>query len=292
MGGRLGDEQSIEAADDVGQRVPEGAPGDRAPHHLLQLQHLVATRPCQDVGRLGIRRGRDDGNVLGQGPHREDDVRVLVVGGGREDEGRPPHAEPLPGLGIVQLPEHDVEPRIVEPERLLKIGNHEHVAHPVLLEAADDGGRHRIVVREEHVALHVRSDSPRGAPGRLRLDPRPVEELDEREGQQHQKEEDAGRQHDHGEGPAEVAVERDVPEPERGHHGERPVEPREPRVVLSFPDHQRVEQDGIRQDHRNQRAHELGQDTQIALTAPGTERGVDRGEGLQHLAPPAGDPTS
>ena len=49
--------------------------------------------------------------------------------------------------------------------------------------------------------------------------------------------------------------ERDITEAEGAHHGERPIDSREPRVVLTFPRHDRVEQPAVEQNDRDDEDH-------------------------------------
>ena len=80
--------------------------------------------------------------------------------------------------------------------------------------------------------LRARRHFPRRPQPHARLEPRRVEQPDEQERQHHQQEHDAREQHDDAEDAADVARERDVAEPERRHHDERPVEAGDPRVLL------------------------------------------------------------
>jgi hypothetical protein len=109
------------------------------------------------------------------------------------------------------------------------------VAQP--LDQSDGDG---VVLRDDDVAAHVGRHLPRGAQPHARLEPGRVELPDEPERQHHQEEHDTGEEHDDAEQTADVAGERDVAEPQRGHHDQRPVEAGDPRVLLALDaDHDR-----------------------------------------------------
>ena len=93
----------------------------------------------------------------------------------------------------------------------------------------------------DHVAVGAQRKFP-GGPGRS-LGPHPwsIEKLNKGEGQEHQQEDHPGAQHDDGEKPPEISMEGNIAKPQRAHDGERPIEPRDPTVVLTLPLHQVVE---------------------------------------------------
>ena len=62
---------------------------------------------------------------------------------------------------------------------------------------------------------------------------------------------------------AEIGMERDVSETERGHHGQRPVDTGDPAVLFALPCHQKVKTDAIHPNHRDQQQEELRERPQV-----------------------------
>jgi hypothetical protein len=63
----------------------------------------------------------------------------------------------------------------------------------------------------------------------------------------------------------EIALEGDIAEAQRRHHGEGPIEAGEPGVLLALPLHEDVEDDGIEPDHRQDQEQEAHEAPHIAL---------------------------
>lgn len=92
----------------------------------------------------------------------------------------------------------------------------------------------------------------------LGLEPRRVEVPNEDEGKDDEEEHDARQEDEEAEDTADVGLERDIAEAEGAHHGEGPVDARDPRMPLPLD----VRHDEV-EDHRVD-YHDRGQDEQIA----------------------------
>ena len=88
-----------------------------------------------------------------------------------------------------------------------------------------------------------------------------VEVTDDDEGQHDEQHHDAGEQHEQAEDAAQVAMEGDVPEAQGAHHRERPVEARQPGVLLALLEHQDMED-------RRVGDHDEAEQKQVAEEAP------------------------
>ena len=87
---------------------------------------------------------------------------------------------------------------------------------------------------------------------------------DEHEGEHHQQQDDAREQHQNTEQPADLAREGDVPEAERRHDDERPVEAGDPRMLFALDvDLDDVEDDGVERDEADDRQEVLQQRAKI-----------------------------
>ena len=127
---------------------------------------------------------------------------------------------------------------------------------------------------------------PRCTRGGLGAHPGLIEEFDEGEGEQHEQEEHPREQHHDRKHAAEVRVEGDVAEAERGHHRERPVEARNPGVLLTLAQHQQVEADREEDDHRPESEEEAHEYTEIANSAPAADQCRKLcGKRLEHTRP-------
>ena len=81
-----------------------------------------------------------------------------------------------------------------------------------------------------------------------------------------------GHQHDDAEQAADIAGERDVAEPERRHHHQRPVEAGDPRVLLAFDSElDDVEDDGVDRNEQPQEGEVLQESRQVRARFPGPE---------------------
>jgi hypothetical protein len=98
----------------------------------------------------------------------------------------------------------------------------------------------------------------------LRFHPRDVEELDEHERHQDQHEHRSGQQDDAREESSQIGVERDVAEPQRGHHDQHPVDRRRPTVLLPFQRHQHVKSHGVDRHQHGEGDQQPAQDPEIA----------------------------
>jgi hypothetical protein len=107
------------------------------------------------------------------------------------------------------------------------------------------------------------------------FEPRRVHEPNKEEREDDEEQDHAGQQHNRAEHPTQVRLECDVSEAERAHHRERPVDPREPRVILALPSHDYMENPAVQQhdrDHEDDVSHER-RELPAQSRAPGDERG-------------------
>lgn len=75
--------------------------------------------------------------------------------------------------------------------------------------------------------------------------------------------------------PAKIAVEGDVAESQRSHHGQCPVESGEPGMFLPLAHHEEVEENGEKSHPRQERKHEPNQRLQIAAACAVLKNGSD-----------------
>jgi len=152
------------------------------------------------------------------------------------------------------------------------------------LQLLDQGGRDRIVARDDDVIPRPGRQLAGSAVAGLGLDPGAVKELDEHEGEQGQQEDHPGQQHDDGERLAQVRREGDVAEAQRGHDREGPVHPRDPGVILPFRGHDVMEDDAVDGHHAREHEHEIEELTEVAPGAGPLEKIADDG-GIEFHGP-------
>jgi hypothetical protein len=224
-----------------------------------------------------VARHRDDRRGLRHLAHRERDVGVQEVVRARDDERRPVRAQPPVGVGVVGRADRHAHARVVQLERAVHV-RLEHDVRPVVqAEPAEERHGDRVVAREDDVSLLVRRQLARRTQLPRGLHPRRVEELDERERQQDQQEDDAREHHHDRERSPRVVLERDVAEAQRRHHRQRPVEARQPRVLLPLGRHQQMEDHAERGDHHHEQQDEPQQRLHVLPRAAVLREGGELG---------------
>ncbi|MBW2401002.1 MAG: hypothetical protein JRG80_17335 [Deltaproteobacteria bacterium] len=126
------------------------------------------------------------------------------------------------------------------------------IRNSLIVEAVDELACNLVIATHDDVIANTRWQLARRTQVELRLEPGRVEEPDEHERQHDHQQHDPGEQHEDAEDASGIRVERDVAEPERAHHRERPIETRDPRVPLALEQHHAVEGDRIGADDRRQ----------------------------------------
>ena len=269
----LGDDQVLEAADDVGAGVrAQGAPGERVAEHVHELEHMAAPGQAEDVHRVLQVGIGDNGHVRGDLAHRVDDAGVLHVVVQGHHQGRPVDLGAQVGGGVVQFADQHPEALVHQVERLLHLRDQDDVVVTVLAQPAHQGDGDRVPAGDEHVPGDLGRQGARHPRLVLGLEPGRVEELDEGERQHDQQEEDAADQHDDGEQPPQVAVEGDVAEPQGGHHRERPVDAGNRGEVAALVGHDHVEEKAEDRHQHRQEQGELGQGADVAARPPVLEQ--------------------
>ena len=283
----LGHAQVAEAADLVRLR---GAAVDAVAEPLaqpsLERQDVRAAAHLQDVhGRVAL-HGRQNRHVGGGLADAECDVRIPRVGTVGEDQPRLGGAHGVVRRAAVDVAGHDGYAGLVPARGDRGVGFEHDVRHVV--QPLDQPGRDAVVAADHDVAARVGRQGARGTQPHLRFQPGRVEEADEGEGQNDEQQDDARQQHQQAEQPAEVAVERDVAEPERAHHGQRPVHAGQPRMRLAFDvQHDDVKNDGEDRDDRDDERDHLEQRADVPARLPlAQEVGELRNEQLHARSPP------
>ncbi len=215
----------------------------------MQLQHPVAAGQLEDIHGVNRVHGGDDAHAIADLAHGEGDVRVDLVCAGGHHQGRLIDAHLAIGFRIVDVPQRDADPVVVDLQGALVVVHHDDMVDPVIPQLLHQGRIHRAEAREDDVSPGFRRQLLGGTALRFRLDPRCPEELDDREWQQDQHEHNAREKHEYREGAADVRLERDIAEAEGGHHRQRPVDASGPGVLLALGRHQHVEHDAIAGHH-------------------------------------------
>ena len=76
-----------------------------------------------------------------------------------------------------------------------------------------------------------------------------IEKLNQCKREQNQQKYDTREQNENGENTPNIRLKGNVAKTKRRHYRERPIKPSYPRMLLSFPGHQRVEHDGEHDHH-------------------------------------------
>ncbi|OPY17418.1 MAG: hypothetical protein A4E69_00006 [Syntrophus sp. PtaB.Bin138] len=187
--GKLGDDQLIEPADDIGPAFSADGPGRQGiSQHVVKLQDPRTAGHDQDVLGIGGIGGCDDLNLLTQLSNCKGNVRVDLVPVGRNDEGGAVCPHPAIRLGIIDVPHGDAKACIIELQRAAEILLEEDIALPVILQPFNEGHRHRIVAGDDHMVFRIRRQLAGGPVPRLRFNPGGIKKLDEDKGKQGEKE--------------------------------------------------------------------------------------------------------
>ena len=262
----LGEQQVMEFADHVGMQRPRAHPvGEVLAKLAREGQHVRGAAEFQHVDRVFHFSQRDDGHRFGQLAHGEDNVRVDRVRCVGQDEASARRSGGSVGLDGVDLAQEDRRADILHAHREVGVGLDYIDRHVRQLKAADQPGRNRIVGANQDVireAFRYRLERPDAAAAAL-LEPRGVHNSDEEEREDDEKQYHAGQQHEGAECAAQVTLERNITEAERAHHGERPIDSGEPRVVLTLPRHDHVEQPTVEQNDRDEDDHILHEQREL-----------------------------
>ena len=281
----LGEQQVMELADHVGVRRPRAHPVCEVLAELVdERQHVRGAAELQHVDRVFHFGQRDDGHRFGQLAYGEDNVgvdRVRCVG---QDQASPCRSSGSVSLDGVDVAHEDRHAGILHVHRKVGVGLDHIDRHVRQLKAADEPGRNGIVGANQHVTHEIfrhRLERADAAAAPL-LEPRRVHNSDEEEREDDEEQHHAGQQHEGGERAAQVALERDITEAEGAHHGERPIDSREPRVVLTFPRHDRVEKPAEEQHDRDEEDHVFHERRELPAQFgfPREQRGQKRADGF------------
>jgi hypothetical protein len=240
---------SPETTVDNGQHALErpGVAIDRMHRSALTVQHP----------RVFLFGKRDDRDVRRDLPGCERDVRVLGVRAVGEHQPGRWRAQPVVGHAAVAVATHDRDAFRRQAGCFRRIGFEHEVRDAVGAKPLHEPDGNGIVLRDDDVTGRVGGYLARRAQPHPRLQPRRIEQADEEKREHDQQKHHARQEHDDAEGPPDVAGERHVAEPESRHHDERPVEARDPRVLLAFD----VQLDDVKQ-HRKGR-HEHGEKGEV-----------------------------
>ncbi len=228
-------------------------------------KHMVHPSKRQNINRVFIGRNRRNRNFGSNLAHRQGDVcvqNVIVVG---------EHQQGLVGanvairFGIVKVAHDYFQSVGVCEARQRRVGLDQHIGNAVSLQPCDESGRNGIAGSNDHVALHIVANFARHPKTHLFFEPGGVQEADERKRQHGEQQDHTRQQDDHAKEAANIGVKGDVSKAQRGHHHHHPVQPRNPRVILAFVDHDEVEKNGEDKHHCGDQGYELHQSGEISF---------------------------
>ena len=225
----LREDQLLEVSDSIGRLGAHGhATRELLAEPLLHQDHPRRAAQLEHVHRVHVFGERDHGHVGGDLAHGQGDVGVVGVAEVGDHEPGVGDAHGLVGGALVACAGDHAAPVSVQRRSRRGVGLDDDVGDAVLVEPLDQGFRDLVVATQDHVTFELRIHLAGCAQVDLRLEPRRIEEPDDRERRDDQEHHDPGEQDHDREAAAEIALERDVAEAQRAHHGERPVEAREP----------------------------------------------------------------
>ncbi|OPZ03708.1 MAG: hypothetical protein BWZ10_03274 [candidate division BRC1 bacterium ADurb.BinA364] len=152
----------------------------------------------------------------------------------------------------------------MHPGRALGIGLDDIEGNVVSPQLRHQARRDGIPGADDHMPRDIRRRFPWSAHTQPRLQPGRVEKTNEQKRHHDQQQHDSRKQHNQAEESAKIALKGDVAEAQRAHHRQRPVQPRDPRVLALLHNHQRMEQYRVEGDDRQQQREEAKQRKQIA----------------------------
>ena len=273
---RLGKAQRPEPGDDVRLGAgPVDAAGKAPPKHLGHRVDVVAPRQPEDVRGLRILRTGGEQGRRRDFSHRGGDVRIPQIPFERCDQRRLVRPQVPVGVGVVELAGHHIIAVVVQFQRVLPVRYRDDIRVVVLPELAGHAQRDVVVAHQNRVAAGVGRQGARLALVVVFLDPRLVHETDERKRHHDHDENDTRHQHDDGEQFPDIAREGDVPEPQRGHDGQRPVDAGDIRIIPPFVGHDLMKHDA---EQRHQNGREQQEADHDALIAASRGLGQERRE--------------
>ena len=273
---RLGKAQRPEPGDDVRLGAgPVDAAGKAPPKHLGKRVDVVAPRQHEDVHGLRILRTGGEQGRRRDFSHRGGDVRIPQIPFERCDQCRLVRPQVPVGVGVVELAGHHIIAVVVQFQRVLPVRYKDDIRIVVLPELAGHAQRDVVVAHQNRMAAGIGRQGARLALVVVFLDPRLVHEPDERKRHHDHDEDDTRHQHDDGEQFPDIAREGDVPEPQRGHDGQRPVDAGDIRIIPPFVGHDLMKHDA---EQRHQNGREQQEADHDALIAASRGLGQERRE--------------
>ena len=254
--GRLADADAPKAAEHAEAVAGlDDAPCQGFAEQAVEVEAARAAGHAQDVPGRQLGHTRHDGELGGRLAGREDDVAAAHVRIEHHELGRLVRLQAAVGFGIVVPAKHDPEALFDEGQRLLGVVADENWLDAHAAEVERQIERDGIGAGNEHVPSRLRRKRSRHALLLLPLQPGLVDVLDEGEWQEHHEVEHAEEQDQNGKSPAEIRCEGDVAEAEGRHDRERPVQARQPGVLLAFVEHDEVEDDTEDRERQDEDGH-------------------------------------
>ena len=215
----LGDQKVLEPTDDVGVSMTRTHPaGELLAELPLQRQDARRSRELQVVHRVVLFDDGQNREVWRRLAQCQCDVGVGGVPQVRYQGSRSGGAGGDVGLDRVELADQDRDVIGVEIRAAAGSGSSTRYGMPSLASRSMTRRATSSYATQDDVPSEPRRERRAVRAGGCAPRARCVEVTDEGEGQDDEQEHHAGEKDQDGEGPAEIALERDVAEAERGHH--------------------------------------------------------------------------
>ena len=246
-------------ADDMGLGVTDvNTVGEPFSQALLEGNHVRTPAQFKDVNRVFFLGRCHDGDIRGNLPNVQGDIRVDGVRAVRHDQPGLGSPDFLVGLTTIDLTSNGRNAVLIHARCSRWIGLKHVIGNVLEAELFDETGSNGVVSTDDDVSLGIGRYFARGLEPYLRLQPGSVKEANKGKGQDDEQQDNPGEQHHNAEKPPNIAMESNVAKAQRAHHRQGPVDSSQPGMILPFRvQHDHVEENREEQNNPDQKGGEF-----------------------------------